>query len=1445
MNVPISKETACLTEASITKLNNIKRQAKKSNINEENQIEGKRQRVMEKTKVVKSIASKPRADIKKVSLAISPMNGEGLDAQLNHHDVNRVDDDTHKNSDIVQAPAPSVKLFLPITSQSQHERSSCQQPIGHEFDHIKERHVLSTSSAAIQQSHKDPTISLLKNNDSNSLQFGRMENDLDASTLNSHDGKLFGISLDKVKLPTNYADIANSTPRQVDQSSNIFGITLRTPQPSSNDANDLDASTSHDGKLFGISLDKVKLPTNCDAISKSTPRQVDQSSSIFGIALRTPQPSSNDADYTLKDVTLKESLENEDANPWGTINLRKVEPQELLKVVDAGPKMNDSPNLSTPWPVKLKKVNDSGTNAGSVNTPLAAHGREDRTNDDESLSKIQSQQLVDEDQILISRTFHDPAEESVIKGETIDSRKVSNDYSEKIELTTKENEKVCARNCDLKQGDTIDLGKLPASLFPMQSRTKIIPIASIDRTGGQVVILSKELIMIAKERDDNDLNRIANVIWYKYPTQIRSLNMLGNCEAEISTIEGASYPLYFDSFSTCSDFFQTYLNLKNNVLEEVEEACIYAKVSDVETEIERTEMIDPGALKYALYNDEEKKIIDQYRRMLQEPCVTKEAIELRLKNRGIPDPVMKAIFDNKIFIPGSRSNALQCSATGTTANAVLNRKPDHENDSDADNMPPPLKDDATYRKYFMMLKIGQSMDVIKHALTRDGLDPSVMDGDHDLPAPDAKPTTAQKNANQVTDSNIRPTSGGIPLKDDPKYEKYLKMLKMGLPLGAVKNAMMRDGLDPSVMDGDHNHSIPGDNTPTAGGIPLKDDPKYEKYFKMLKMGLPLGAVKNAITRDGLDPCVMDGDHNLPIPGDNTPTSKGVPLKNDPKYEKYFKMLKMGLPLGAVKNALTKDGLDPCVMDGDHDVPVPGDNKPSAPNRSKVPQTLRKPAIKDNFKRVRLYWNEADVGEGNISDSIWGGDNDMENIIDSEEIKEFVQREKAENANPASRIVAANAQQGKERVEVIERKRAYNCDILLKTIARSMTHESITAAVDKIDVTALYPEQLAIVEQIMPSKTEAEALAQYLTGGKVTDLCESEQFMVKMTSIEQRTEKIEALRFLLAYPQLLAELQKNLSIISNACNELKSSQRFKRILKAVLEFGNEINTAGPTGRGKASAITLSSLSKLGETKDIDKNIPLLQIFVRQILKRKEDLASFEDDIPSVCEAVRVEWQSMVDGEYKEICKRVAPLSKLEHLEPIHTFCVKEGLHARGSFLSDLKGSIDFTKCQFDQLTRDYFLEKGEQIPHQWFANIDKFTKSFKNAKKEVIRQLAVAEKKAGRMKAKAIQKNGSNEVASTGNNTIATGSRNGGMNELTAILENRRNQNLSTTTTIPTTPIPTISTVPDGGILELTALLQKRRNRILTTATSVSTAPIPDGESNELKEHLEKRINLES
>lgn len=66
------------------------------------------------------------------------------------------------------------------------------------------------------------------------------------------------------------------------------------------------------------------------------------------------------------------------------------------------------------------------------------------------------------------------------------------------------------------------------------------------------------------------------------------------------------------------------------------------------------------------------------------------------------------------------------------------------------------------------------------------------------------------------------------------------------------------------MDLDHNKSLKSQtkNEVIDTGIALKDDPEYTKYFKMLKMGLPMGAVKNALQRDEKDPSVSDCDASL-------------------------------------------------------------------------------------------------------------------------------------------------------------------------------------------------------------------------------------------------------------------------------------------------------------------------------------------------------------------------------------------------------------------------------------------------------------------------------------------------------------------------------------------------------------------------------------------------------
>ncbi len=56
-------------------------------------------------------------------------------------------------------------------------------------------------------------------------------------------------------------------------------------------------------------------------------------------------------------------------------------------------------------------------------------------------------------------------------------------------------------------------------------------------------------------------------------------------------------------------------------------------------------------------------------------------------------------------------------------------------------------------------------------------------------------------------------------------------------MGAVQNAMTRDGLDPAIMDLDHNKSVASQMSVELvdKGPPLNEDEKYQKYFKMLKM----------------------------------------------------------------------------------------------------------------------------------------------------------------------------------------------------------------------------------------------------------------------------------------------------------------------------------------------------------------------------------------------------------------------------------------------------------------------------------------------------------------------------------------------------------------------------------------------------------------------------------
>ena len=234
-----------------------------------------------------------------------------------------------------------------------------------------------------------------------------------------------------------------------------------------------------------------------------------------------------------------------------------------------------------------------------------------------------------------------------------------------------------------------------------------------------------------------------------------------------------------------------------------------------------------------------------------------------------------------------------------------------------------LSDMDLYNRLVGLLKNNPALDALK-AVSEAADDPEMV-----------KP--ARKRAVlAVAAATSGPTSGSpFLLKDDPKYSKYFKMLKMHLPPPAVKQKMTAEGLDPAILDMDPEALSPNSPKPSAGGggpvLLLKDDPKYSKYFKMLKMHLPPPAVKQKMSAEGLDPNVLDMDPESPSPNQPAAVAGGggpvLLLKDDEKYSKYFKMLKMHLPPPAVKQKMSAEGLDPNVLDMDPEGPSP--NQPAA------------------------------------------------------------------------------------------------------------------------------------------------------------------------------------------------------------------------------------------------------------------------------------------------------------------------------------------------------------------------------------------------------------------------------------------------------------------------------------------------------------------------------------
>nr|CCA16825.1 forminhomology 2 domaincontaining protein putative [Albugo laibachii Nc14] len=516
----------------------------------------------------------------------------------------------------------------------------------------------------------------------------------------------------------------------------------------------------------------------------------------------------------------------------------------------------------------------------------------------------------------------------------------------------------------------------------------------------------------------------------------------------------------------------------------------------------------------------------------------------------------------------------------------------------------------------------------------------------------------------------------LALKDDPTYQQYFKMLKVGLPRPSVEHKMRADQLDPAILDCDPNFSLPesflkkkasisASNTSSQQQEVDKLEAEYQQQLKlyreklpsferMLKVGLPRSAVEHKMQSEGCDPSWLDGPPKRKIvAGDEISPEELEAHKK--KYEKFFAMLQYGIAREAVEHKMRQSGLDPAELDG-----------PKRSSKTSLSGASDPDKAPSGFVRKKLHWETISYSNNAISkskkpstQSLWQcaiekgirsslqmSDQNKQQLeslfvkkVSETSRKRPPQRNRgagdpAEPNTEGSKALGANP---KHKIALIDLKKSQNIAIVLARV--KMSFSDLRREVLAMNPTVLSTSQIKTLIEMWPDRTEQQAIDGYK--GSIDALGTTERFFVEVRKETRFRERLSCLVFKQEFSSRVFELRESIQLIIRAVHQVCSSQSLLQILVYILEVGNFLNFGQPSrNTSTADGFSLRSLSKLSQTKAFTGNTTVLQYIVQSVEREVPDLVRFYEEIKLVSKcskhslsALQAEKKALDEGQKK--------------------------------------------------------------------------------------------------------------------------------------------------------------------------------------------------------------------
>ncbi|XP_054887038.1 protein diaphanous homolog 2-like isoform X3 [Poeciliopsis prolifica] len=204
----------------------------------------------------------------------------------------------------------------------------------------------------------------------------------------------------------------------------------------------------------------------------------------------------------------------------------------------------------------------------------------------------------------------------------------------------------------------------------------------------------------------------------------------------------------------------------------------------------------------------------------------------------------------------------------------------------------------------------------------------------------------------------------------------------------------------------------------------------------------------------------------------------------------------------------------------------------------------------------------------------------------------------------------------KELRILDAKTAQNLSIFLGSFR--LPYEEIRDIVLEVDEERLSESLIQNLIKNLPEQKELSALAELK--GEYEELVESEQFGIVMSSVKLLRPRLNGILFKLTFEEQVNNIRPDIMNVTFACEEVKKSEGFRKLLEFVLLVGNYMNAG--SRNAQTFGFNISFLCKLRDTKSISHNTTLLHFLAEKCEENHPEILKFPDELEHVESASKV-------------------------------------------------------------------------------------------------------------------------------------------------------------------------------------------------------------------------------